>query len=118
MPLYSVFLTDLLTLPHSMSTMLGKGANCALLDSLSLAEALEACSTDRRLSIRDQYRQLCKFSIDNVERRKTERKRSALVQNLVYLGENKVLEYCREHSLKLALGWVGGDPHRSEVAGF
>jgi 2-polyprenyl-6-methoxyphenol hydroxylase-like FAD-dependent oxidoreductase len=99
-----------------MSTMLGKGANCAILDALSLAEALEVCSSSRGFSNFNIRRQLFKFSIDNVERRQKERHRSGVVQNLVYLGENKVLEFCRQHSLKMALGWIG-DSHESEGTG-
>jgi len=93
--------------------MLGKGANCAILDALSLGEGLEVCSFDRIYSNRQLYRQLCKFAIDNVERRHRERSRSGTIQTMVYLGENKVMEFLRDHGLRMALGWIK-DPHQSE----
>ena len=84
--------------------MLGKGANCALLDAVSLTERLEKpwTSTSRY----ERGRELYSFAVENVKRRLAERKRSALVQNIVYFGDNKFKEFWRNHSLKIALGWI------------
>lgn len=87
-----------------MSTMLAKGANCALLDAVSLTERLEKpwVSTSKY----ERTRELSNFATENVKRRLKERSRSAVVQNLVYYGDNRFKEFWRNHSLKIALGWI------------
>lgn len=85
--------------------MLGKGANCALLDTIDLAESLKRpamISSSKRRS------ELHKRAEENVKRRMKERQRSALIQNFVYLGDSKLKEFCKEHGLKAAFGWVDG----------
>lgn len=87
----------------NMSTMLGRGANCALLDALNVAEALQAPN------ITSRYRRLAavrKCVRSNIERRTLERQRSGYIQNVVYFGDNKPKEFLRDHALKTALGWV------------
>jgi 2-polyprenyl-6-methoxyphenol hydroxylase-like FAD-dependent oxidoreductase len=86
-----------------MSTMLGRGANCALLDALSIAEALQAPNISSRYQ---RYSEARKAVRDNVERRTRERQRSGYVHNLVYFGDNKPKEFLREKGLKAALGWM------------
>jgi 2-polyprenyl-6-methoxyphenol hydroxylase-like FAD-dependent oxidoreductase len=104
----SVQLTD--SNSRSISTMLGKGANCALLDALDLAETLRKSTTlapsTRRIELR-------KCAAENVKRRLRERQRSALIGNLVYFGDSKLKEFCREHGLKMALGWID-DPRAKD----
>jgi 2-polyprenyl-6-methoxyphenol hydroxylase-like FAD-dependent oxidoreductase len=90
--------------------MLGKGANCALLDALDLAETLRKpralFPSTRRVDLRE-------CAAENVKRRLRERQRSALIQNLVYFGDNKLKEFCRERGLKMALGWID-DPRAKD----
>ncbi|QSZ29892.1 hypothetical protein DSL72_004410 [Monilinia vaccinii-corymbosi] len=113
----------------NIMTTLGKGANCALLDAVSLAETLStpvspsptSQGENRWLTPKNAFRTspklvgtvelrpaLRKFAMENVKRRHRERQRSAFLQNLVYFGDNKFKEYCRERVLKSALGWVEG----------
>lgn len=113
----------------NIMTTLGKGANCALLDAVSLAETLSPPSSPQstfqgeNIQLTSDYtprpRQkhvgtvelrpaLRTFAAENVKRRHRERQRSAFLQNLVYFGDNKFKEYCRERVLKSALGWVEG----------
>lgn len=86
-----------------MSTMLGKGANCALQDILTLSDSLRSPSVSsqyvRRLALHKSVGQ-------NVNRRLRERQRSAFVHSMVYFGDNKIKEVCRDHGLKKALGWI------------
>jgi 2-polyprenyl-6-methoxyphenol hydroxylase-like FAD-dependent oxidoreductase len=86
-----------------MHTMLGKGANCALLDAVDLAETLSRPAALKASTRRSELR---KRAEENVKRRMRERQRSALIQNLVYFGDNKLKEFCREHSLKMAFDWI------------
>ncbi|KUJ22438.1 FAD/NAD(P)-binding domain-containing protein [Mollisia scopiformis] len=87
----------------NISTMLGKGANCALLDAVDLAETLRRPDmlnpSKRRIELR-------KRAEENVKRRMKERQRAALIQNLVYFGDNKLKEFCRDQGLKMAFDWI------------
>lgn len=83
--------------------MLGKGANCALLDALDLAEKLRMPNATLPSGL--QY-ELQKCAAENVKRRLRERQRGALIQSLVYFGDNKLKEFCRERGLKMAIGWM------------
>jgi 2-polyprenyl-6-methoxyphenol hydroxylase-like FAD-dependent oxidoreductase len=83
--------------------MLGKGANCALLDAMDLAEKLRLSTA---LTPSTRRLELQKCGAENVKRRLKERQRSGLIQNLVYFGDNKLAEFCRERGLKMALGWI------------
>jgi 2-polyprenyl-6-methoxyphenol hydroxylase-like FAD-dependent oxidoreductase len=87
-----------------MSTMLGKGANCALLDAVSLVERIQRPHVLGSSSA--LYNELRSFSAENVKRRLRERQRGSLVQDLVYFGDNKFKEFWRNRSLRIALGWV------------
>ncbi|KAM3075761.1 hypothetical protein ACMFMG_007887 [Clarireedia jacksonii] len=117
----------------NIMTTLGKGANCALLDAVSLAETLSPPVTPPgssqgshiqsyppkprkvalppTLSLRPALRT---YAADNVKRRHRERQRSAFFQNLMYFGDNKFKEYCRERVLRSALGWVEGAKGRNK----
>lgn len=89
--------------------MLGRGANCALLDALSLAEVVNSPSiiTSYMRSLK-----LRRVVDENVDRRIRERRKGALLQGMVYLGDNRLEEFCRNHGLKAALGWLR-DPKES-----
>lgn len=94
-----------------MSTMLGKGANCAILDVVSLSENITPFAS--------QY--TCKAKLagctrDNLKRRAKERQRSAVVQSLVNFGDGKLRAFCREKGLKMALTWVEERRRREDVA--
>jgi 2-polyprenyl-6-methoxyphenol hydroxylase-like FAD-dependent oxidoreductase len=90
--------------------MLGKGANCAILDAVDLAEKLcmpiSITPSKRRLELQ-------KCAAENVKRRLRERQRSGLIQSLVYFGDNKLEEFCREQGLKMAIGWID-DPRAKD----
>jgi hypothetical protein len=90
--------------------MLGKGANCALLDAFDLAEILRKPAA---LILSTRRVELHKCAAENVKRRMRGRQRSALIQNLVYFGDNKLKEFCRERGLKMALGWID-DPRAKD----
>ncbi|TGO86655.1 hypothetical protein BPOR_0286g00050 [Botrytis porri] len=119
----------------NIMTTLGKGANCALLDAVSLAETISppvsppSTSQDENIQLTSESthrarRKLAStmelrpalraFAVENVKRRHRERQRSAFLQNLVYFGDNKFKEYCRERVLKNALGWVEGTKGRKK----
>ncbi|KAF7950686.1 uncharacterized protein EAE97_002238 [Botrytis byssoidea] len=119
----------------NIMTTLGKGANCALLDAVSLAETISppisppstSQSENVQLTSESTHRPRRKlggtmelrpalraFAVENVKRRHRERQRSAFLQNLVYFGDNKFKEYCRERVLKNALGWVEGTKGRKK----
>lgn len=87
----------------NMSNMLGKGANCALLDAVSLAETLTSPNYNRRSPIR-----LHKYVTENIDRRMRERHRSALMQKLVFYGENKIKGFMRDKALPYTLKRIDG----------
>ncbi len=107
-----------------MATTLGKGANCALLDAISLAENLtlprlypvpspfyslynQALSA---LDVRRSFRaQLLRFAKESISRRLEERSRSEFLQNVFYLGEGKLATFCRDTGIELALKWIARD---------
>ncbi len=90
--------------------MLGKGANCAILDALDLAEKL---SMSNALLPPTRRLELQKCAAENVKRRLRERQRGGLIQSLVYFGDNKLKEFCREQGLKMAIGWID-DPRATD----
>jgi len=90
--------------------MLGKGANCAILDALDLAEKLRMPAA---LIPSKRYLELQKCAAENVTRRLRERQRSGIIHNIVYLGDNKLAEFCRERGLKMAIGWID-DPRAKD----
>ncbi len=87
----------------NMSNMLGKGANCALLDAVSLAETLTSLTYNRRSPIR-----LAKYVQENIDRRMRERQRSALMQKLIFYGENKIKGFLRDKALPYTLKRIDG----------
>ncbi|KAI9742544.1 MAG: hypothetical protein M1818_003684 [Claussenomyces sp. TS43310] len=89
----------------NMATTLGKGANCALLDAISLAETL-SLPPKKILSQPLLRRELRKFTVDNIDRRLRERQRSGLLQNLMFFGNSRFKSYFRQKLLKAALGYI------------
>lgn len=117
----------------NMSNMLGRGANCALADAVSLADTLshyvgtsltppgtgivadalgnyshvtshpQASEVPKSLSVR-----LAQYIAENIARRTRERKRSAMMQQIVSFGENKLRSYAREVALPYALKRIDG----------
>jgi hypothetical protein len=83
-----------------MPNMLGKGANCAMLDAVFLAETL---SSEDFLDASKRQTLLRKYLQDNINRRIRERHRSSLMHKLVFFGDNKLKEFCRNKGLSLAL---------------
>jgi len=81
-----------------MSNTLSRGANCALLDAVSLAECLTSPTYDRRSPTR-----LNTYVKENIERRLRERHRSSLMQRIMFFGQNCLKGYVRNKALPLAL---------------
>jgi 2-polyprenyl-6-methoxyphenol hydroxylase-like FAD-dependent oxidoreductase len=82
----------------NMSNTLSRGANCALLDAVSLAECLTSPSYDRRSPTG-----LDSYVKENIERRLRERHRSLLMQKIMFFGQNRLKGYVRNKALPLAL---------------
>jgi hypothetical protein len=93
-----------------ISTMLGKGANCAIPDAPDLAEKLRISDP---IVTSTRGHELQKYAAENVKRRLRERQRSGLIQSLVYFGDNKLEEFCREQWLKIAIGLID-DPRAKD----
>lgn len=87
----------------NMSNMLGKGANCALLDAVSLAETISSPKYNRRSPTR-----LTRYVTENIERRQRERQRSALMNKIAFFGENKLKGFVRDKALPFALRRIDG----------
>jgi len=81
-----------------------------VLDAIDLAEALRK-SNSIMSSTRRHELQAC--AAENVKRRLRERQRSGLIESLVYFGDNKLKEFCREQGLKMAIGWID-DPRAKD----
>jgi len=86
-------------------TILGKGANCALLDASTLAGMLG----DSFFCTNSHYSRrviLQKYVAESIKRRQRERRRSQFVQNLVYFGSSSFKILCRDWGLKMTLKMV------------
>jgi len=81
-----------------------------MLDAIDLTERLRI-SNPIMLSTRRYELQTC--AAENVKRRLRERQRSGLIESLVYFGDNKLKEFCREQGLKMAIGWID-DPRAKD----
>ncbi|KFY56208.1 hypothetical protein V496_06763 [Pseudogymnoascus sp. VKM F-4515 (FW-2607)] len=108
----------------NMSNTLSRGANCALLDAVSLAECLTSPTYDRHSPA-----SINAYVNENIERRSHERLRSFLMQKVVFPGQNSVKGFVRNMALPLALHridsldrekhgpgehWVGDDSSQEE----
>lgn len=107
-----------------MSNTLSRGANCALLDAVSLAECLISPTYDRHSPA-----SISAYVNENIERRSNERLRSFLMQKVVFPGQNSLKGFVRNMALPLALhridsldrenhgtdqDWVGDDGSQKE----
>ncbi|KAL5353459.1 hypothetical protein ACLOAV_001496 [Pseudogymnoascus australis] len=108
----------------NMSNTLSRGANCALLDAVSLAECLTSPTYDRHSPA-----SISAYVNENIERRSHERLRSFLMQKVVFPGQNSLKGFVRNMALPLALHridsldrekhgagehWVGDDGSQEE----
>ncbi|KFZ19616.1 hypothetical protein V501_00617 [Pseudogymnoascus sp. VKM F-4519 (FW-2642)] len=81
----------------NMSNMLSRGANCALLDAISLAECLTSPTYDQCSPGLNTYVK------ENIERHVRERHRSFLMQKIMFFGQNRLKGYVRDKALPLTL---------------
>ncbi|OAF60374.1 hypothetical protein VC83_03470 [Pseudogymnoascus destructans] len=82
----------------NMSNILSRGANCALLDAVNLAEHITSPTYDRSSST-----SLDAYVKDNIDRRQNERYRSCLLQKAMFSCQNRFMEFLRNKTLPLAL---------------
>ncbi|OBT64269.1 hypothetical protein VE03_06813 [Pseudogymnoascus sp. 23342-1-I1] len=82
----------------NMSNTLSRGANCALLDAVSLAECLTSATYDRHSPA-----SISAYVNENIERRSNERLRSFLMQKVMFPGQNSLKGFVRNMALPLAL---------------
>ncbi|KFY06965.1 hypothetical protein V492_07570 [Pseudogymnoascus sp. VKM F-4246] len=82
----------------NMSNTLSRGANCALLDAISLAECLTSPTYDRHSPT-----SISAYVNENIERRSNERLRSFLMQKVVFPGQNNLKGFVRNLTLPHAL---------------
>ncbi|KFZ24329.1 hypothetical protein V502_01191 [Pseudogymnoascus sp. VKM F-4520 (FW-2644)] len=82
----------------NMSNILSRGANCALLDAVTLAEHITSTTYDR-----GSHTSLDVYVKDNIERRQNERYRSFLLQKIMFSGQNRFIGFVRDKTLPLAL---------------
>jgi hypothetical protein len=82
----------------NMSNTLSRGANCALLDAISLAECLTSPMYDRHSPTNIRA-----YVNENIERRSNERLRSFLMQKIVFPGQNSLKGFVRNMTLPIAL---------------
>lgn len=85
----------------NMSNTLSRGANCALLDAVSLANCLTS-PTYNRHSPTD----LNAYVKENIERRLNERQRSFLMHKIVFPGQHSFEGFVRNITLPIALRWI------------
>ncbi|OBU00795.1 hypothetical protein VE01_01138 [Pseudogymnoascus verrucosus] len=82
----------------NMSNILSRGANCALLDAVNLAEHITSPTYDR-----NSPTSLDAYVKDNIERRQNERYRSYLLQKVMFSCQNRFMGFVRNKTLPLAL---------------
>ena len=82
----------------NMSNILSRGANCALLDAVTLAEHITSPAYDR-----SSPTSLDIYVKENIERRQHERYRSYLLQKVMFSGQNRIMGFVRDKTLPLAL---------------
>lgn len=82
----------------NMSNILSRGANCALLDAMSLADHITSPTYDR-----SSPTSLDAYVKENIERRLNERYRSYLLQKVMFSCQNRFMGFVRNTTLPLAL---------------
>lgn len=99
----------------NMSNTLSRGANCAIADAVALADRImsPAYRSERR-----QPTALDDYVRGNIERRQVERRRSYMMQKIMFSGQNRLRGYVRDKTLPSSLkkidsmaleGHEGGD---------
>ncbi len=82
----------------NMSSILSRGANCALLDAVTLAKHITSPAHDW-----SSPNSLDIYVRENIERRQHERYRSYLLQKVMFSGQNLIMGFVRDKTLPLAL---------------
>ncbi|OBT76029.1 hypothetical protein VF21_03571 [Pseudogymnoascus sp. 05NY08] len=104
----------------NMSNTLSRGANCAIMDAAALADRITSPAYRRELR---QPAALDDYVRENIERRDVERQRSAMMQKIMFSGQNKLRGFIRNKVLPSSLkkiddldreehdgvNWVGSD---------
>ncbi|OBT98594.1 hypothetical protein VE01_03494 [Pseudogymnoascus verrucosus] len=104
----------------NMSNTLSRGANCAIMDAAALADRITSPEYRRE---RHQPAALDDYVRGNIERREVERQRSAMMQKIMFSGQNKLRGFIRNKALPSSLkkidsldreehegvNWIGSD---------
>ncbi|KFY24117.1 hypothetical protein V493_05441 [Pseudogymnoascus sp. VKM F-4281 (FW-2241)] len=108
----------------NMSNTLSRGANCAILDAVSLADSITSPTYRRE---RHQPTALDDYVRENIERRQVERQRSYMMQKIMFSGQNRLRGFVRDKALPHKLkriddldreehgrtNWIGSDEELS-----
>ncbi|KFY45130.1 hypothetical protein V495_03107 [Pseudogymnoascus sp. VKM F-4514 (FW-929)] len=84
----------------NMSNTLSRGANCAILDAVALAERI---TSPAYRSERHQTTALDDYVRENIERRQVEQQRSYMMQKIMFAGKNWLRGYVRDKALPSSL---------------
>lgn len=104
----------------NMSNTLSRGANCAILDAVALADRITSPTYKRE---RRQPTALDGYVRENIERRQVERQRSYMMQKIMFSGQNRLRGFVRDKTLPSSLkriddldreehegmNWIGSD---------
>lgn len=84
----------------NMSNTLSRGANCAIVDAVSLAGRITSPAYKRE---RRQPTALDDYVRENIKRRKIERERSSMMQKIMFSGQNRLSGFVRNKVLPSSL---------------
>ncbi|ELR06459.1 hypothetical protein GMDG_07984 [Pseudogymnoascus destructans 20631-21] len=108
----------------NMSNTLSRGANCAIMDAVALADRVTSPAYRRE---RRQSAALDDYVRENIARREVERQRSYMMQKIMFPGKHKLRGFIRNRVFPSSLkkidamdreehdevNWVGSDGERS-----
>ncbi|KFY06935.1 hypothetical protein V492_07601 [Pseudogymnoascus sp. VKM F-4246] len=87
----------------NMSNTLSRGANCAILDAVALADRI---TSPTYRSERLQPTALDDYVRENIERRQVERQRSYMMQKIMFSGQNRLRGFVRDKALPHSLNKI------------
>lgn len=108
----------------NMSNTLSRGANCAIMDAIALADRITSPAYNQE---RRQPNALDDYVRENIERRQIERQRSSMMQKIMFSGQNRLRGFVRNKALPSSLkkidsldvekhdavSWIGSDEEGS-----